>query len=132
MSSGKRQIYIVDDDESVCRALKILMVTYGFNVRTFHCAEEFFSAVPNNVPGCLILDIYLLGLDGWQAQEQLLKSGSKRPVIIITTDKNGELRDQALEAGAKGFLQKPVRDHELVCLINRAYPEGYCQKPYEK
>ncbi len=121
MPLGKRQVYIVDDDESVCRALKILMVTYGFTVRTFHSAEEFFSAVPNNAPGCLILDIYLPGLDGWQAQEHLLKSGSKRPVIIITTDKNGKLKDQALVAGAKGFLQKPIHDHELICLIHRAY-----------
>lgn len=121
MTPGKRQIYIVDDDESICRALKILMVTYGFTVRTFHSAEEFFSAVPNNAPGCLILDIYLPGLDGWQAQEKLLKSGSKRPVIIITTDRNGKLKDQALGTGAKGFLQKPIQDHELVCLINRAY-----------
>jgi len=119
--SGKRQIYVVDDDESICRALKILMTSYGFDVRTFLSAEEFFSAVPNNAPGCLILDIYLPGLDGWQAQKRLLKSGSTRPVIIITTDKNGALKDQALGAGAKGFLQKPIRDHELICLINNAY-----------
>ena len=117
----EKQIYIVDDDESVCRALKILMVTYGFSVRTFHSAEDFFSAVPNNAPGCLILDIYLPGLDGWQAQERLLKSGSKRPVIIITTDINGRLKEQAFESGAKGFLQKPIHDHELVCLISRTY-----------
>lgn len=120
-SEGEKQVFIVDDDESLCRALKILLETYGFTVRTFYCAEEFFSAVPNNAPGCLILDIFLPGLDGWQAQAHLIKSRSKRPIIIMTTDTNGRLKDQALETGAKGFLQKPIDDRELVCSINWAY-----------
>lgn len=118
---NKKQIYIVDDDESVCRALKILMVTYGFDVRTFLSAEEFFSAVPNSTQGCLVMDIHMPGLDGWESLKRLIKTGSTRPVIIITADKQGKLKDQVLRAGAKGFLQKPIYDHELVCLINRAY-----------
>lgn len=121
MSTDKKQIYIVDDDKSVCSALEALMLTYGFVVRTFNSAEEFFSAVPNRTPGCLILDIYMPGLDGWEAQQRLLKSGSKRPIIIISADRSGELREQALKAGAAGFLHKPFNDHELICLVNNAY-----------
>ena len=52
MSLDKKQIYIVDDDESVCRSLKLLMETYGFAVETFSSAEDFFSAVPNSALGC--------------------------------------------------------------------------------
>lgn len=121
MPSGKRQIYIVDDDESVRRALKFLLVTYDFQVETFSSAEKFFSAVPNNAPGCLILDIHMPGLEGWEAQKRLFRSGSKRPVIIISADKNGRLKEQALKAGTMGFLQKPFNDHELVDLINKTY-----------
>ncbi len=121
MSSDKKQVYIVDDDESVCRALKFLLSTYEFEVETFTSAEEFFIAVPNSALGCLILDIHMPGLDGWGTQERLLKSGSKRPVIIISGDKNGGLQDQALSAGAVGFLQKPFDDQELVGLINQAF-----------
>src|SRR3989338_1040788 len=98
MSTDKKQIYIVDDDESVRRALKLLLVSYEFQVVTFSSAEEFFSAVRKSVPGCLILDIHLPGLEGWQAQERLFRSGSKRPVIIISADKNDGLKDQALKA----------------------------------
>ncbi|MFZ2602974.1 MAG: response regulator, partial [Candidatus Omnitrophota bacterium] len=65
-----KQIYIVDDDASVCRALAVLLVTYGFTVDTFTSAEEFFRAVPNRVPGCLILDIHMPGLDGWKALQR--------------------------------------------------------------
>ena len=64
MISSKEQIYIVDDNESVCRSLKVLLDTSGFEVRTFSSAEEFFSAVPNSASGCLILDLPLPGLNG--------------------------------------------------------------------
>ena len=115
-----KQNFIVDDDESVCRALSVLLVTYGFTVGTFTSAEEFFRAVPNSVPGCLILDIHMPGLDGWETQQRLLKSGSSRPVIIISADKNDVNYERALKAGAAGYLQKPFNDQALVDLIDIA------------
>ena len=115
-----KQIFIVDDDESVCRALSVLLVTYGFTVDTFTCAEEFFRAVPNSVPGCLILDIHMPGLDGWKAQQRIIESGSKRPVIIMSVDKHEGLNEKALKAGAAGYLQKPFNAQALVDLINIA------------
>ncbi len=120
MSPEKKQIYIVDDDESVCRALGILLATYGFTVDTFTSAEDFFRAVPNNFPGCLILDIHMPGLDGWATLQLLLTSGADRPVIFISADKNGGLNEKALKAGAAGYLQKPFNDQALVDLINLA------------
>ena len=120
MLSENKQIFIVDDDESVCRALDVLLVTYGFTVDTFTSAEEFFRAVPNSAPGCLLLDIHMPGLDGWETQQRLLKSGSSRPVIIMSADKNEGLNKRALKAGAAGFLQKPFNDQALVDLINIA------------
>ena len=120
MSADKKQIYIVDDDESVCRALDILLVTYGFIVTTFTSAVEFLSAVPDSVPGCLILDIHMPGLDGWETQQRLVASGSSRPVIVMSADKNRGLNERALKAGAAGYLQKPFNDQALVDLIKVA------------
>lgn len=120
MAMQKNQIFIVDDDESVCRSLSVLLVAYGFTVDTFTSAEEFFSAVPNSVPGCLILDIHMPGLDGWKTQQRIIESGSKRPVIIISADKNDVNYERALKAGAVGYLQKPFNDQALVNLINIA------------
>jgi FixJ family two-component response regulator len=115
-----KQIFIVDDDESVCRALAVLLVTYGFTVDTFICADDFFRAVPNSVSGCLILDVHMPGLDGWETLRHLSTSGSRRPVIIISADKNRGLNEKATKAGAAGFLQKPFNDRALVDLINIA------------
>jgi len=128
MSLEKKQIFIVDDDESVCRALGILLVTYGFTVDTFTSAEEFFRVVPNSASGCLLLDIYMSGLDGWETQERLLKSGSSRPVIIMSANKNAGLNDKALKAGAVGFLQKPFNDQALIDLINVAVEKSSMDK----
>ena len=114
-----KQIFIVDDDESVCRALSVLLVTYGFTVDTFTSAEEFFRAVSNSIPGCLILDIHMPGLDGWETLQHLFVSGSSRPVIIISADKNEGLQEKASKGGAIGFLQKPFNDQALVDLINK-------------
>jgi len=111
----------VDDDESICRALKLLMMTYGFAVETFTSAKKFYSTIPNSIPGCLILDIHMPGLNGWDLNKKLVESGSNRPVIIITADKEEGLIEQAFNAGASGFLQKPFNDLQLVNLINLAF-----------
>jgi len=117
----KKQIYIVDDDESICRALKCLLMTFGFKVNTFLSAEQFFSDVLNSTQGCLLLDINMPGLNGWEALKQIIKSGFKRPVIIITADKNGGVEEAAIKAGAAGFLRKPFSDQALVDAINLAF-----------
>ena len=110
----------MDDDESVSCALSILLATYGFAVDTFTSAEEFFRAVPNSILGCLILDIHMPGLDGWETLKRIIKSGSKRPVILISADKSSVNYERAMEAGAAGYLQKPFNDCALVDFIKAA------------
>ena len=117
----KKQIYILDDDQSVLRSLKLLMVSYGFAVDTFSSAEEFFTAVPNSAEGCLILDIHMPGLNGWDTQRSLTIEGYKLPVIVISADKDDSFKEKALKAGAVGFLQKPFEDHHLLHMVNRAF-----------
>jgi FixJ family two-component response regulator len=121
VATDKNKVFVVDDDESVCRALKCLLLTLGFDVETFLSGKAFFSAVSDTVPGCLILDIHLPRLDGWEIQKRLICSGSQRQVIIMTADKNGGLRERALEAGVLGFLQKPFNDQALIDLVNKAF-----------
>lgn len=121
MPIDKKQVYIVDNDASVCRALAILLDTHGFTVSTFTSAVEFFNAAPpKGLPGCLVLDIHMPGLDGWDVLQLLLVSRYSRPVIIISADKASNLKETALKAGAIGYLQKPFNDCELVDLIKIA------------
>ena len=117
MALKNRQIFIVDDDASVRQSLNILLATYGFTVKTFSSADEYFRVVTNSVPGCLILDIHMPECDGWEALLNLQISGSRRPVIIISADKAGGLKEKALKSGAVGYLQKPFDGQSLVDLI---------------
>jgi two-component system response regulator FixJ len=122
-SSGKKIIYIVDDDESVLRSLQLLLVSYGFSVEAYSSAEKFFTAVPNSDPGCLILDIHMPGLNGWDTLQRLTDEGYNQPVIVITADKDDDFREKAIKSGAVGFLQKPFEDHYLLHMVNRMFYE---------
>jgi len=117
----REQVFIVDDDESVRRSLKLLMVSYGFAVDTFASAEEYFKVVPNSAKGCLILDIHMPRLNGWDALKRLTEAGYNHPVIVITADKDDSLKEKAFKAGAVGFLQKPFEDHFLLHMVTRAF-----------
>lgn len=121
MAFAKNRIHIVDDDVSVGRALKILLSAYGYQVKTFTSANEYFRGVPNHAPGCLIMDIHMPGMDGWEAQQRLIDSGSKRPVIIISEDHDGTFKERALKAGAVGFLNKPFPAQALVDMLLLAF-----------
>ena len=121
MFTNKKQIYIVDDDESVCRALSLLLDTYGFEVRTFTSAAEFLNSVLKHAPGCLILDVHMAEIDGFALQQKLNSNGFRIPIIFISADKTLKFSEEYLKAaGAIGFLQKPFNDQELVDLIQVA------------
>jgi len=120
MPLKEKQIYIVDDDLSMRRSLKLLMTSYGFAVETFSSAEEFFSDVRNKVSGCLILDIHMPGLNGWDTLKEFTKTGHDYPVIVMTADKDDSFKEKALKAGAVGFIQKPFEDHYLLHMVNGA------------
>jgi len=119
--SPKTQIYIVDDDESICRALSLLLDTFGFKVQTFASADQFLNSVLKHAPACLILDVHMAGMDGFELQQKLKTNGSRLPIIFISADKTLKFSEQYLKAaGAVGFLQKPFNDQALVDLINIA------------
>ena len=121
----KNKVYIVDDDESVCRAIKILLMTFDFEVETFNSAKSFFAAVSNDDPGCLLLDIHMPEFDGWTVQKRIMDSGSKRPVIFISAENTDIIENRVLKTGAVGFFQKPINYQKLVNLINTASEDTY-------
>lgn len=128
----KKQIYIVDDDESVCRAVSLLLDTYGFEVRTFFSAVEFLNSILKHVPRCLILDVHMPGMDGFVLQHKLNSNGFRIPIIFISADKNLKFSEQYLKAaGSVGFLQKPFNDQALVALINIAVEKSGTDKRKE-
>ncbi len=110
-------IFVVDDDESILKALKRLIKSVGFKVETFSSAREFLDYGYGERAGLLILDIRMPDMSGIEMQESLVKSGSKMPVIFITAHGNEETCRLAMESGAVAFFQKPFEDQALLDAI---------------
>ena len=125
MGLKKKKVFVVDDDESVRRAFKVMLMTFDFEVEIFSSAKGFFDAVSHDEPGCLLLDIHMPEMDGWAAQKKIKDSGSNRPVIFISAEKPDISNERALSTGAVAFLQKPVDGQKLADLINSAAEVAY-------
>lgn len=113
-------IYIVDDDESVLRAMKRLILSMNMDVESFASGREFLDSDYRDQNACLIVDVKIPGMSGMELQQKLVDKGSKLPVIFITAFDTEETRDQAKKAGAAGYFQKPVDDQALLDSIQWA------------
>ena len=112
-------ISIVDDDESVRESAKALVRSLGYSARTFASAEEFLDSDPDGT-NCLILDVQMTGLSGVELLERLTAEGRQTPVIFVTAFPDERICNQVLDAGAVGFLRKPVNDEKLICCLDTA------------
>lgn len=114
------EIYIIDDDASVRRAMERLIRSAGMEVQTFASAHEFLDFESVNQTACMIVDITLQGMSGLELQKELRTRGSDLPVIFITGFDSPETREQAKKAGAAGYFRKPLDGQALLDTIKWA------------
>jgi FixJ family two-component response regulator len=110
MDTGRPFIAIVDDDVSVCRAMKRLLSSHDMDTAIFTSGRDFIDSLdakPLRLPDCVILDIRMPGLSGLQVQK-LLASKHIRTSIIFVTGESQRKIGQALAAGAAAVLEKPL------------------------
>ncbi|MBW1743559.1 MAG: response regulator [Deltaproteobacteria bacterium] len=113
-------IYIVDDDESLLRAMKRLISSMDMDVQTYASGREFLDSDYRNQSACLIVDVKMPGMSGMELQQELVAKGSKLPVVFVTAFDTEETRCQAKASGAAGYFQKPVDDQALLDSIQWA------------
>lgn len=116
----KPVVYVVDDDDGMRRALGVLMTTVGYQPAVFARPGEFLSKYDPAQPACLVLDVRMPEMSGLEVQQQLNRSGSMLPVILISGHGDIPMAVQAMKDGAFDFLQKPFRDQDLLDRINGA------------
>jgi FixJ family two-component response regulator len=127
MSKGAPLIAIVDDDASVCRAMKRLVRSLGMNAETFASGQEFvdcLEAMPSFHPDCAILDVQMPGMSGLELQEWLAHSQRPFPVLFITAHDEVGVRERALAMGAVAFLRKPFNDELFAKTLRAALNTG--------
>src|ERR1700677_1022572 len=113
-------IEIVDNDESVQRALQDLMEVDGLTARCFGSAEEFLESGLQRKAACLIVDIRMPGMSGLELQAKLKADRVNIPIIFITAHGDARVRMQAMREGAAEFLVKPFDDQVLLNRVRAA------------
>jgi FixJ family two-component response regulator len=127
MNSGQEKIAselplvaVVDDDESVRESLPDLLREFGFATHSFSSAEEFLTSDSLVQTGCLILDVAMPGMTGFDLQRELKLRGHNIPIIFISAQKDEASRRRAFQQGAVEFLFKPFSDTALLQALNTA------------
>ena len=113
-------IGVVDDDPSILRALRRLLRLSGFDVRTFGSGEELLGWEGLGTVDCLVLDVNLAGLSGFEVQERLSDVKMSIPIVFITAHDDATTRERAERAGHARYLRKPFDQHALIGEIQKA------------
>jgi FixJ family two-component response regulator len=111
------RVAIVDDDASVRKALTRLLGILHFSVESYETAQEFVEALQCGVPDCLVLDLQMPEMNGFDLQQYLRRMGYRIPTIVITAHDQTGLREQCEAAGAAAYLLKPLGQDELIAAI---------------
>jgi two-component system response regulator FixJ len=108
--SEAEEIYVVDDDEAVLLSVKAILSQHGYRVHCFSSAEEFLSAMPVGVPGCVITDVQMPGMDGVELQQRLNTARGLFSLVVVTGVADVPLAVTMMQRGAVTLLEKPY-DH---------------------
>jgi FixJ family two-component response regulator len=114
------RIAVVDDDQSVRKALARLLVTAEFEPSTFGSAREFLHSLKTNSFNCIILDLQMPEINGLDLQGHLRATGIDIPLIFMTAYPEPGTRERCEASGASAFLLKPMSSAVLVNAINSA------------
>src|SRR3990172_2024851 len=108
-------IAIVDDDPSVRRALHRLVRSAGYTVETFASAREFLDWLPQGQAACLVLDVHMSGMSGFDLQERLAV-----PIIFTTGHDDAQTRTRIEQSGAAGHLRMPFDEQAWLTTSRQA------------
>ncbi len=97
-----------------------LLRSAGLDVEAFPSGSEFLDSIPTHQPDCVVLDLHMPGMDGFEIQNRLAKLGRRVPVVIITGHDSPETQDRALAGQPIAYLRKPVDDRTLLDAIELA------------
>lgn len=120
MRNCRGAIAIVDDDEGVRKALKRLLGAAGFEAAAFGSAEEFLQEAERERYACLMLDIKLPGMSGFELYGLLEAKGVRIPAVFITADEKNRDRAAALHIDQRLCLCKPFPDSALLGAVSTA------------
>jgi FixJ family two-component response regulator len=118
--SEKPVVHVVDDDDSLRKAVTRLLNAAGYDVRAYSSAGEFALAIRDNRRGCVLLDVRMPGPSGLDLQEALAREDEPLPIIFLTAHGDVPTSVRAMKAGAVDFLTKPIKRDVLLNAVRTA------------
>jgi len=119
LSAG--HVHVVDDDRDVRRSISFMLPTADLQARPFSSGIDFLEQLDTLPPGCILLDIRMPDLDGFQVMEALAERGIAWPVIVMTGHGDVPVAVRAMKLGAVDFLEKPFEEPVLLAALERAF-----------
>jgi FixJ family two-component response regulator len=120
MTARNPTVFVVDDYAPVRRSISRLLRAAGFAVVAFASAEEFLAQYDPGVWGCLVLDVAMQNLNGFELQNILANTGSLLPIVFLTGEGDIPKTVRAMKHGASNFLTKPVDEEDLLAAVRAA------------
>jgi two-component system response regulator FixJ len=119
--TDRRMVHVVDDDDSIRRAVGFTLRTSGYAVTLWDSGVAFLRAAKTAMPGCILLDVRMPGLDGLGVQQALAEAGIEMPVIVLTGHGDIGIAVGAMRAGAVDFLEKPFEKSQLLQALKTGF-----------
>jgi two-component system response regulator FixJ len=121
-------IFVIDDQDSVRRALAEMLSVFGFKVETYESADRFLAALDPARSGCVVADVRMPGTDGIELVRELHRRNIVLPVVLISGHADVPMAVAGIKAGAEDFIEKPIDDVQLVSAINRGLARTFEQQ----
>jgi FixJ family two-component response regulator len=118
--SDRPFIVVIDDDQSIRKALRRLLWTAQMEVETYSSGEKFLRADLGREPDCLVVDVRMPGMTGPDLRDQLLDVGRRIPIIFITAHEDPLPSVHGALAGFAEVLRKPFDEKALLDAIDSA------------
>src|SRR5262245_41084074 len=116
-------VAIIDDDDALCASLVDLMRSIGYRAEPYSSAETFLASVNLLSVRCVVADVHMPGMSGFDLVRKLHERDIMTPVILITALADTRLDDEAISAGARYLLRKPFEIESLLDCVERSLPD---------
>jgi len=124
MASARPLVIVVEDDADMTRALESVLKAAGFDAAMFSSGEALLGALVPADTACLVLDVHLPGMTGFELYDRLTATHPSYPIIFMTGYDEPAARARSLETKAVAYLVKPFGGKELIESIGRAIRAG--------